>query len=597
MFVTTLGVSIKGDVEKLQNIPEAHPEPNTQNPLADTQQALERIVFPELSMEGVPLAEALKLLAQNALAYDPQGKGVNIVAIDPEHQAPHVSLHVQNLSLYEILSLIAESAKFRLFTEPHVAVLRPSIESQRYQTQTFALSRAALIELTGLHAELRDGASPTRVDEEQAILGFLGRAGISFEEGTRLAYDGTQLYLTHSTEALGKAAHILKNFQKPKQVQIEIKFLEVGENALKELGLNWFIKNNGDYVQTADPRYVANPQSPSHLRSLNQASSMQGSQLQSGLIVSDNTPATGIPVPTQAPAIPGASALASQVFSNASLGGLWQGLNIRAVVRALEQRNDSELLHAPNITVLSGKTAEIKIVRKLYYPESYGEMRSSASPGSHGKKGSTASAIAIVAARPEKFTFEEIGVKVSVTPRVEADGSIHLELTPTVTNLKDWILYGGSSFMLSGRTTVEVPSGFYQPLFESRTMRTEVRLHSGHTILMGGLTHETVFKVEDGVPFLSKFPIIGNLFKSKGESMQKTTLLIAATAWVVPSGQDIPLSPPSLELLQTPVTLEGPPTPKSRRSRKRQKEDPRLQPRSSQGQRPSSASRAAVLDL
>lgn len=539
--------------------------------MPSVQAALRRIILPEVEIHRIPLSEAVKLLAKNARVYDPQDIGVNIVAIDPEDRDPCVTLCVQDLSLEETLSLIAESVGFRLYMEPQVAVLRPAIQSQRYTTQRFPLSRAALIEMTGLYAQLENNTDTSRIQEEQALTGFLGRSGIVFEEGTRLAYDGSQLYLTHSAEALAQTAQLLEAFASPRQVQIEIKFLEVSQNALEELGVNWFLNNNANnYVQTADPRFLKDPQSPTHLRSLGQAHSLQGAQSNSGLILGPHTPKAGLRVPQSAPANPGAMSFSSQAFSNASLGGIWQGLNIRAVVRALEQRNDSELLHAPNITVVSGKTAEIKVVRKLYYPESYGETRTSCSteaPGKRHRSGSPAS-IAITSGRPEKFTSEEIGVKVCVTPRVETDGSIHLELTPTVTNLKDWILYGGSSFMVSGRTTVEVPPGFYQPVFESRTLRTEVRLCNGHTLLMGGLTHEEATSVDDKIPLLGHLPLIGKLFRSKGESARKSTLLIAATAWVVPSGQEGLCSAPSLELLQPPLDVPLPEAPKRTQRRR-----------------------------
>ncbi len=548
--------------------------------LGATQAFLEATLVPQLRVSAIPLSQVLSLLTQTL------PKDVNIVVVDPEHKDPSVSLYLENITLYKALTLLAECAGFRLYVEPSVAILRLAVRPQRYETQTFALSRAALIELTGLHAQLESSEeTPPRVgrlEEEQSLESFFARAGIAFEEGTRLAYDGTQLYVTQSHEALVLIEALLKPFVLPKQVQIEIKFLEVSQNALEELGVNWFINSNGSYIQTADPRYVGNPKSPTHLRSLNQAACAPGNQARAGHINNASPSGTQTAILNEAPAMPDAITLGSQAFSSARFGALWKGLDIRAVVRALEQRSDTELLHAPNITVVSGKRAEIKVVRKLYYPESYGETHASCTPetysGPRRARTSAASSIAVLAARPQKFVFEEVGVKVAVMPRVETDGSIHLELTPSVTNLKDWILYGASSFLVSGRTTIEVPSGFYQPLFESRTLRTEVRLGDGHTLLMGGLTREESVEVNDAVPFLGKIPILGALFRSQGQATRKMTLLIAATARIVPHGHVLPAVPqPSLDLLQPDITMSAPLTriKKSKIFRRKEAKGPR----------------------
>jgi general secretion pathway protein D len=81
-----------------------------------------------------------------------------------------------------------------------------------------------------------------------------------------------------------------------------------------------------------------------------------------------------------------------------------------------------------------------------------------------------------------------------------------------------------------------VPPGFYQPIFAVREMNTKVTLWDGATLIMGGLTREEVKKVNDKVPVLGSLPLIGRLFRSKGESSQKRNLLIFITARLVTPG-------------------------------------------------------------
>ncbi len=81
-----------------------------------------------------------------------------------------------------------------------------------------------------------------------------------------------------------------------------------------------------------------------------------------------------------------------------------------------------------------------------------------------------------------------------------------------------------------------VPPGFYQPIFWVREVSTRVTLWDGATLVMGGLTREEVKKVEDKVPLLGDVPLLGRLFRSKGESSQKRNLLIFVTANLVSPG-------------------------------------------------------------
>ena len=73
-------------------------------------------------------------------------------------------------------------------------------------------------------------------------------------------------------------------------------------------------------------------------------------------------------------------------------------------------------------------------------------------------------------------------------------------------------------------------------------MTTKVTIWDGATLVMGGLTREEVKKVNDKVPVLGSLPLIGRLFRSKGESSQKRNLLIFVTANLVnPGGAPIKL--------------------------------------------------------
>ncbi len=81
-----------------------------------------------------------------------------------------------------------------------------------------------------------------------------------------------------------------------------------------------------------------------------------------------------------------------------------------------------------------------------------------------------------------------------------------------------------------------VPSGFFQPIFSVLRVRTEVTVWDGATVVMGGLTREEIKSVEDKVPILGDVPLLGRLFRSKGETTQKRNLLIFVTANLISPG-------------------------------------------------------------
>jgi general secretion pathway protein D len=145
--------------------------------------------------------------------------------------------------------------------------------------------------------------------------------------------------------------------------------------------------------------------------------------------------------------------------------------------------------------------------------------------------------VAITAGTPEEFATRNVGVELKVTPTVEEDDySISLDLNPKVAEFDGFVEYGGPSVAISGSTTVTVPSGFYQPIFSVRDISTKVTIWDGATLIVGGLTREEVKKVNDKVPVLGEIPLLGRMFRSKGESAQKRNLLIFVTANLVSPG-------------------------------------------------------------
>jgi general secretion pathway protein D len=343
---------------------------------------------------------------------------------------------------------------------------------------------------------------------------------------------------------------ILRNYNEVKQVEIEAKFLEVSQNDLEEVGFQW----TGGHTfrglnATGDPIY--DQQYSTQGRNLNEAfstgtdaSSIRIETSGSVTIDPDTTTTTVVPpnslsFQNSSPDLSSAIDLAANATSLFTATG-WtvNGTDVNLALRALSRKTGSDLMSAPKVTVLSGKRANITVAQELRYPESYGDIESEVSPGGSGNSGGSAgSSISITAGTPQDFVTRNVGVEMSVTPNVENDDTISLILEPRVTEFEGFVEYGGPSVALGvDGTVVTVPAGFYQPIFSTREMSTEVTIFDGATVVMGGLTRDEVKSVNDKVPVLGDLPGVGRLFRSEGETRQKRNLLIFVTANLVSPG-------------------------------------------------------------
>jgi general secretion pathway protein D len=336
---------------------------------------------------------------------------------------------------------------------------------------------------------------------------------------------------------------ILRNYNEVKQVEIEAKFLEVSQGDLEELGFDWkasqgpsplfqpnglpVLDANGQQAVTYDNQFNTGN------RNLNDTFGISASQ--SAITVDGEAV-----VANSAPALQNAIDLAA---SSTSLftASAWSvsGYDVDFALRALARKSGSDLMSAPKVTVLSGKRASITVAQELRYPESYGDIESTASSSSGGgnQNGSGGgAAISITAGTPQDFVTRNVGVEMSVTPNVENDDTISLILEPRVTEFEGFVEYGGPSVAITAGTTVTVPAGFYQPIFSVREISTEVTVFDGATVVMGGLTRDEVRSVSDKIPILGDIPGLGRIFRGEGETRQKRNLLIFVTANLVSPG-------------------------------------------------------------
>ncbi len=538
----------------------------------DILQKLNELEVPRFTFSG-ELSRAIENLSELSAEIDPTGEGINIVLLSTDRN-PQVRVSLRGISIRRVLDFITRQANFNYDIEPDAVIVQPSVgegDRSRLVTEFFPISRGIVIRLIGADTGGGGGGGGGGGDfdpfapagdggggggggggelTEQAgeIISFFESAGVPFEsvEGARLAYEGAEIIVTNTIENIQKIERILQRYDQTKLVEIEAKFLEVQQEDLEELGFDWTASSDGMPTFSSDGTPILGPtgqpvlqydrQFDSGLRSLQSAFGINRETSQINITNLGQTDT----VDASAPSIPGTIGLGGRGGNVFSTVGVVQGADVNLAINALSRKEGSDLMSAPRLTVLSGRTANIVIAQELLYPTEYGDIEANVSQSGGRDNGGGSSSVAITAGTPQDFERRNIGVEMEVKPTVEQNNNINLFLKPIVTEFEGFVEYGGPSVAVAGgtgnTTSVTVPPGFYQPIFSTRTVTTEVTIFDGATVVIGGLMREEIRRVEDKVPVLGDIPFLGRAFQSKGEVAQKRNLMIFVTANILSPG-------------------------------------------------------------
>lgn len=209
-------------------------------------------------------------------------------------------------------------------------------------------------------------------------------------------------------------------------------------------------------------------------------------------------------VPTAAAAANPALALAqgfTYIINNANFPG-----GIQAALHLLDSYGDTKVIANPHLAALDNQKATIKAGNRIpVCQQSY--------------VGSTVGAASNVVTTTSQYI--DTGVLLQVTPHINAGGLVTLEVQAEVSD--------------PGATTAICEA----PPINTRSVQTIVSVHSGQTMVMGGLIGETKGNTSKGLPLLSRIPVIGGLFGDQQLTNNRTELVMFITPRVVESEIDL----------------------------------------------------------
>ena len=193
------------------------------------------------------------------------------------------------------------------------------------------------------------------------------------------------------------------------------------------------------------------------------------------------------------------------------LGVLNGDTNLEARLKAARDDVKARLLANPKILVLNGQQADIKIVTEIPYQE-----LTQTSGG--GNIGTT--------------KFKEVGVELMVTPQLTREDKIRLTLKPTFS-------------VQTGTVALAIPSGLSsitspQPIVDKREEQTFALIRSGQTVVIGGLRKRDVVQEISRIPLLSDIPLLGELFKIRGDKTVNSELIVFITPHIITDPSLVP---------------------------------------------------------
>ena len=199
----------------------------------------------------------------------------------------------------------------------------------------------------------------------------------------------------------------------------------------------------------------------------------------------------------------GDSRLASSLFS---LSGISQGgavtLNegeLSMVLKALSTKTKTEVLSRPSIMARNNEESTITIGSEVPFIKN--------------------SQVTDAGGVLNTVEYEDIGIILVVTPHINADGVVEMDVAPEISAL--------------AAESVQISESVSAPTFAKRSAQTLVVVPNGMTVVIGGLMEDQETEEVRKVPLLGDIPLVGQLFRRTIKTKSKTELLIFLTPHVV----------------------------------------------------------------
>ncbi len=189
----------------------------------------------------------------------------------------------------------------------------------------------------------------------------------------------------------------------------------------------------------------------------------------------------------------------SKVYPTSSMvvGQTGEDGGYEALFKFLQTIGEARVLSSPRITVTNNQEAKIHVGERQAY------ITSTTTTGSTGQN--------TVA---ENVTFVDVGIELSVTPTINDDGFITMKIKPAISSVKETLL---------------TASGNKIPIIDTSEAETTVMVKDKTSIVIAGLRKDEFTTKDERVPYFSKVPVFGSLFRSGSKKKERTEVIVLLT--------------------------------------------------------------------
>lgn len=211
-----------------------------------------------------------------------------------------------------------------------------------------------------------------------------------------------------------------------------------------------------------------------------------------------------------------ASALGRKIWGDISgsirpdlgIGWTFLGKNAAAIISALDEVTDVQLLQAPSLLVRNNAEATLNVGTRIPIDSVTID---------NGQNTNTYSQV----------QYLDTGTLLKVRPRIARDGMVFLDIVQEVS------VPGSRPASCGGATGKSCNVDI-----DTRRMKTEAAVRSGDTIMLAGLISDSLNKGSSGIPGLSKLPVIGALFGAQTQDKNRQEVVILLTPTIIHDPQE-----------------------------------------------------------
>ena len=196
------------------------------------------------------------------------------------------------------------------------------------------------------------------------------------------------------------------------------------------------------------------------------------------------------------------SVLPGTATGRGGLAWTFLGRNAAAVISALDEVTDVQVLQSPSVLVRNNAEATFNVGSRI-------PISSVTFDPSTGSQGTIS-----------QVQYLETGTILKVRPRITRDGTVFLDIVQEVS------------------TPGTIPDKNGNVRIDSRKLKTEAAIQSGDTVMLAGLIKDDVGRGSSGFPGLSRIPVIGGLFGQQKSRTGRNEVIILITPMIIRNPQE-----------------------------------------------------------